>query len=89
MARFVLQMTFKGDSGRRLAARPAHREHLRGLLGAGKLVTAGPWGDDSGALHVYEVAGEEELREILARDPYTGADAYEITLIREWRPILP
>ncbi|MGW6501560.1 hypothetical protein [Nonomuraea angiospora] len=48
-------------------------------------MTAGPWADDSGALHVYEVADEAELRDILREDPYTG---YEIVLMKQWTPIL-
>ncbi|TDC94924.1 hypothetical protein E1292_39595 [Nonomuraea deserti] len=87
MARYVLHLAFDGDP-RRLAARPAHREHLRGLKAEGRLVTAGPWADDTGALHVYEVSGEEELREILRRDPYTAAGGYEIVLLKEWTPIM-
>ncbi|MFC4119431.1 YciI family protein [Nonomuraea zeae] len=87
MARYVLQLAFDGDP-RRLAARPAHREHLRRLKEAGRLVSAGPWADDSGALHVYEVSGESELREILREDPYTAVDGYEIVLLKEWTPIM-
>ncbi|MEV0993704.1 YciI family protein [Nonomuraea sp. NPDC050202] len=87
MARYVLQLAFDGDP-RRLAARPAHREHLRRLKEQGRLVTAGPWADDSGALHVYEVADEAELRAILQEDPYTAVDGYEIVLLREWAPIM-
>ncbi|MGP3954916.1 YciI family protein [Nonomuraea sp. 3N208] len=87
MARYVVQLAFDGDP-RRLTARPAHREHLRRLKQEGRLVSAGPWADDSGALHVYEVADEAELRAILARDPYTEADAYEIVLVKEWTAIM-
>jgi uncharacterized protein len=87
MARYVLHLAFDGDP-RRLAARPAHREHLRRLKEEGRLVTAGPWADDSGAMHVYEVADETELREILRRDPYTEVNGYEIALLKEWTPIL-
>ncbi|MEV4090506.1 YciI family protein [Nonomuraea fuscirosea] len=87
MARYVVHMSFDGDP-RRLAARPAHREHLRRLKEQGRLVTAGPWADDSGALHVYEVADEAELRDILERDPYTAVDGYMIELLREWSPIM-
>ncbi|MEO3889099.1 YciI family protein [Nonomuraea sp. B5E05] len=87
MARYVLHLAFDGDP-RRLAARPAHREHLRGLKEEGRLVTAGPWADDTGALHVYEVPGEEDLREILLRDPYTEVGGYEVVLLKEWTPIM-
>lgn len=87
MARYVMHLAF-GDDPRRLAARPAHRDHLRRLKEDGRLVTAGPWADDSGALHVYEVADEAELRAILREDPYTAVDGYEIVLLKEWTPIL-
>ena len=88
MARFVLQLSFKNNE-RRLEVRPAHREYLRDLLEKGKLVTAGPFADDTGALLVYEVANEAELRDILAADPYTEADVYDIVQLTEWAPILP
>ncbi|MEV6149270.1 YciI family protein [Nonomuraea sp. NPDC052129] len=87
MARFVVQLAFDGDP-RRLAVRPAHREHLRGLHDQGRLVTAGPWADDSGALHVYEAADEGEVRDILRSDPYTAVNGYEVVLLKEWTPIL-
>ncbi|MGI5270694.1 YciI family protein [Nonomuraea sp. CA-218870] len=90
MTRFVVQLAFDGDQERqreRLRVRPAHREHLRALKDRGLLVTAGPWADDSGALHVYEVAGEAELRAILRDDPYTVADACELVLLKEWTPL--
>lgn len=87
MARFVLQIAFKNEE-KRMAARPAHRDHLLALKEQGRLVTAGPWADDTGALHVYEVADETELRDILARDPYTAVDGYEIASLKEWTPII-
>ncbi|MFG1694262.1 YciI family protein [Nonomuraea sp. NPDC049309] len=88
MARFVLLLEFKNEDDR-LKARPAHREHLQALLEQGRLITAGPWADDKGAMHIYEVEDEAELREILDRDPYTAVDAYDIALLKEWTPILP
>ncbi|NJP90677.1 hypothetical protein HCN51_14650 [Nonomuraea sp. FMUSA5-5] len=87
MARYVVHLAFDGDP-RRLAARPAHREHLRRLKEQGRLVTAGPWADDSGALHVYEVADEAELRDILRQDPYAAVDGSQVVLLREWTPIM-
>jgi uncharacterized protein len=87
MARYVLQLAFKNND-RRLEVRPAHREYLKTLHEQGRLVTAGPWADDTGALLVYEVADEQELRDILAADPYTAADVYDIAELREWNPII-
>jgi uncharacterized protein YciI len=54
-----------------------------------KLVTAGPWADDSGALLVFEAGSEAELRELLAADPYRVADVYDEVSLREWQPIFP
>jgi uncharacterized protein len=88
MARFVVHMVFKNEA-ERLKVRPEHRRHLQALAEEGRLITAGPWADDTGALHIYEVTDEAELREILSRDPYTAVDAYELALLREWTPILP
>ncbi|TCN32097.1 hypothetical protein EV644_1275 [Kribbella orskensis] len=88
MALFALQLTFT-DTDRRLQVRPAHREYLTKLREAGKLLTAGPFADQSGALLIYDVADEAELREILANDPYTPADVYEIASLQEWQPLFP
>ncbi len=70
MALFALQLKFT-DLERRMEVRPAHREYLYALKEAGKLITAGPFADQTGALLIYDVADEAELRDILAKDPYT------------------
>jgi uncharacterized protein YciI len=88
MALFALQLTFT-DTDRRMQVRPAHREYLTTLREAGKLLTAGPFADQSGALLIYDVADEAELREILVNDPYTPADVYEIASLQEWQPLFP
>lgn len=91
MAKFVLELAFDKDNTKRLRLRPRHRDHLQSLLAQGKLVMAGPWKDDSGALLIFDVADEQEIRDILARDPYgyNVADAVSIVSLREWTPILP
>jgi uncharacterized protein YciI len=88
MTMFAVQLRFT-DPDRRMQVRPAHREYLTSLREAGKLVAAGPFADETGALLVYEVADEAELREILAKDPYTAADVYEIAALNEWQPLFP
>jgi uncharacterized protein YciI len=88
MALFAVQLRFT-DTDRRLQVRPAHREYLTSLKEAGKLVTAGPFADQTGALLIYDVADEAELRDILAKDPYTPADVYEIAALNEWQPLFP
>ena len=90
MAQFVVQLRFDlAETDRRLEVRPAHREYLASLREAGKLVAAGPFSDGTGALLVYDVADEAELRDILAKDPYTSADVYEIATLAEWQTLFP
>ncbi|MFF1820332.1 YciI family protein [Kribbella sp. NPDC058245] len=88
MAFFVVQLQFDlAETDERLAVRPAHREYLDELKQAGKLVAAGPFTDQTGALLVYNVADEAELRDILAKDPYTPAEVYQLALLTEWQPV--
>lgn len=90
MAQFVVQLRFDvTETDRRLEVRPAHREYLAELKAAGKLVAAGPFIDGTGALLVYDVADEAELRDILAKDPYTPAGVYELATLAEWQPLFP
>lgn len=88
MALFAVQLRFT-DTDRRLQVRPAHREYLTSLRAAGKLLSAGPFADQSGALLIYDVADEAEVRDILEKDPYTPADVYEIAALNEWQPLFP
>jgi len=90
MALFVVQLRFDpAKTDRRMEVRPAHREYLTELKAAGKLVASGPFTDQPGALLVYDVADEAELRDILAKDPYTPANVYEIATLAEWQPLFP
>jgi uncharacterized protein len=88
VARFVLEIKFKNNE-KRLQVRPAHRAFLAERLAERKLVTAGPWADDSGALLIFEADSEAEVRELLAADPYQIADVYDEVSLREWQPIFP
>ena len=90
MALYVVQLRFDlAETDRRMEVRPAHRDYLHELKDAGKLVTAGPFPDQTGALLIYDVADEAELRDILAKDPYTPANVYELATLAEWQPLFP
>lgn len=52
----------------------AHRNYLRTFLENGKLLAAGPFGDDSGALWILEVETVEEADEIVKGDPFVLAE---------------
>ena len=81
----VLELAFAHDE-RRLAARPAHRERLDRLHAEGRLVIAGPWDDNSGALLIFRT-DEHGMREILAADPYYTTPGVAVVSCRRWRPI--
>ena len=83
---YVLELDFDDDE-RRLAARPAHRERLTRLHAEGRLLIAGPWDDDSGALLVFRT-DEDGMRDILAADPYYVTPGVTVVSCRRWRPIV-
>ena len=83
---YAVQLAFSDDTAR-LGLRPGHRERLAGLAADGRLLAAGPWDDDSGALLVFLVDSRAELDEILAADPYYAADGVSVTSVQEWNPV--
>jgi uncharacterized protein len=87
MAMFVVELAFD-ENPARLAGRPAHRERLQAHRDAGRLVMAGPFGDETGALLIFDVAGPDELTRVLDDDPYYRAPGVTIVARREWTPIL-
>ena len=56
------------------ATHPAHRIYLRTFLENGKLLAAGPFSDNAGALWVLEVQSVEEAEEIVKGDPFVLAN---------------
>lgn len=89
MARYVAILRFADDEARRLETRPRHREYLKGLAADGKIDQSGPFGDDTGALIVYDVADEAEARALLAADPYTESGVIADATIKAWNRVLP
>ena len=83
---YAVQLAFSDDPAR-LEHRPAHREHLAGLVADGRLLAAGPWIDESGALLVFLVEDREDLDAIMAADDYYTAPGVTIAGIHEWYPV--
>jgi uncharacterized protein len=83
---FVLELSFDDDS-RRLAARPAHRQRLADLYAEGRLLAAGPWEDDSGAMLVFR-ADREGVQEIMSADPYYSTPGVTVVSLRRWQPVV-
>lgn len=82
-----MELVFATNRDERLAVRPAHREYLGRLAAGGKLVAAGPWVNDTGAVLIFDVADRAELNRILDADPYAPAKVIAEQRIREWNPV--
>ncbi len=67
--------------------RPAHRDYLTALREQGQLAMAGPFTDDSGALIVYEAETEEEVRAIIAADPFNSAGVFHSITLKPWNQV--
>jgi uncharacterized protein YciI len=88
VAKFVAVLEFTDREELRLQTRPTHREYLRSLFDAGKLVMSGPWTDDTGAMLIYEAADIAEAERLLNADPYRTAGVIADARIKEWRVVL-
>ncbi|GII77606.1 hypothetical protein Sru01_25880 [Sphaerisporangium rufum] len=81
----VVELAFTATP-ERLAARPAHRALLDRLHDEGRLLAAGPWADDTGALLVF-TTDRADLDAILAADPYYRTPGVQVISVREWTPV--
>jgi len=52
--KFVNCARYVSDREKINSVRPAHRIYVKGLMEQGRLITGGPFTDDSGALLIYE-----------------------------------
>ncbi|MEV4510016.1 YciI family protein [Dactylosporangium sp. NPDC049525] len=82
---FLLELAFDGSPDR-LAVRPAHRERLQAHHAAGRLILAGPYPDETGALLVFDVTAEE-FEAIIDDDPYYRAPGVTVVRRQEWNPL--
>jgi uncharacterized protein len=83
----------------RLAARPAHVERLKVLLGEGRLIMAGPFpaidavdpgpAGFSGSLIIAEFPSLEEAKAWADADPFVNAGVYAKVIVKPFRKTLP
>ena len=86
MTMYALELSFSDDPAR-LEGRPAHRERLAALRDEGKLLAAGPYADESGALLLYRVDTRAEAEAIVADDPYYSGPGVSVVSLKEWLPV--
>ena len=85
MALFAVMLTYIEDKDKIASVRPAHREHLTTQFEAGKLYHAGPFTDDTGGMAIYSAESEQEVRSILAKDPFTTEGIITEAKVKEWQ----
>jgi uncharacterized protein YciI len=83
---YALELAFSDDPAR-LEGRPAHRERLGALRESGRLLAAGPYADESGALLLFRVDSSAEADEIVAADPYYSGPGVSVVSLKEWTPV--
>lgn len=83
--KYVSYVTYTTDKAKIAAHRPKHRVYLSGLLSQGKLVTAGPFMDDSGALFIYEADSAEAASALVAEDPFSTNGVFEKSQLKPWK----
>ena len=68
--------------------RPAHLDYLNGLGARVKIAGALLAPDQEtpvGSMLIFEAESEEDIRALLAKDPYTLADLFERVEVTPWR----
>jgi uncharacterized protein YciI len=88
MPLFTLALRFPASGDTRPRVRARHREYLDELKTNGKLVAAGPWGHDHGALIVYQAQDVDEARKLLDDDPYATEGVLASAELHEWEPVV-
>jgi uncharacterized protein len=77
---------------RRVAARPAHLEGLKGNVGSGRLVFGGPIFDDAqkpiGSFLLAECTDRAELDAMIANDPYTKGNVWQRVEVKPVRLVV-
>ncbi|WP_026530530.1 YciI family protein [Haematomicrobium sanguinis] len=68
--------------------RATHRAWLQDLADAGTVLSAGKYADNTGALLIFVTADEDELRALLAEDPYAKAGCVADVSVKEWTPAI-
>ncbi|MFE0020551.1 YciI family protein [Amycolatopsis sp. NPDC059021] len=68
--------------------RPRHREFLQGLAEQGRVAVAGPLGDGTGGITLYQAEDETSLTELINQDPYHLEGVVAERTVREFKPVI-
>lgn len=85
--KFISYVKYSVGPERISAARPQHRAYLAALFAEGKLLLAGPFTDDSGAMFLFEADHEQQARAWVEADPFCAAGVFADIDIRPWKSV--
>ncbi len=83
MSHWVLEYRY-ADPDARARVRPDHLAYMTDLHERGVVVMGGPIGDGGGAMVVLRADSEDDVRGVIAADPYTAAGVGSGHSIRPW-----
>ncbi len=86
--KYIAYVAYTKDATKIAAHRPSHRQYLTSLLEQGKLLAAGPFTDDSGALFIYEADSAEAAAQLLAGDPFSTSGVIVRSEIKPWKLVM-
>lgn len=96
---FIILCTDKTNHGElRAATRPAHLEHIKPLVDAGRLIVAGPIPSEAspdpsvaieGSLIIADFDTQTDAEQWAVNDPYALAGLFESVTIKPYRKALP
>lgn len=90
MPLFSVTYTYDERADVRAAVRPEHRAWLAAHAEAGRLLGSGPFADDAtpGALLVLRGDDADDVRAVLAEDPFAREGLVARTEVRQWDVVL-
>ena len=86
MAWFLVEIVYVQE--KMPEVRPRHRDFLRALAEQGRVAVAGPLGDGTGGISLYQAEDEAALKEIIDQDPYYLEGVAAQRTVREFKPVL-
>lgn len=86
MAWFLVEIRYVQE--KYAEVRPRHRDFLAALAEAGTVAVAGPLGDGSGGVTLYQAPDRDALQEIIDADPYHLEGAVAERSVREFSPVI-
>ena len=78
-------------SGKTVRQQPFWAEHatfMDRLFENGMVVLGGPFADASGSLVIVEAENEQEVADLIARDPFVVHDIFALSSLKQWQLFL-